>query len=127
MRNAILIALFAGMAGCAGTTSGEVGVYATTPNLVYLDNGVQVVSDYDYPVFYSDNAYWMYRGGYWYRSPYWDRGWVATYSYDVPYRIRTIDRPYAYAHYRGNRHYNGTYYGSRSYNRGGVEVRDHRG
>jgi hypothetical protein len=105
MRNFILIALFAGVAGCAGTTgSARVDYAYSSPDLVYIDDGVQVVADYDYPVFYTDNAYWMYRGGFWYRSPYYNRGWVTVYN-DVPYRLRHIDRPYAYAHFHGNRTY----------------------
>ena len=98
------------VAGCYG--EGNVGYRAsyTTPTLTYVEPGVQVVADYDYPVFYSDGAYWRWNSGYWYRSPYYDRGWTATAN--VPVRVRGIQRPWAYSHYRANRH--------------PVVVRDHR-
>ncbi|MDB4957913.1 MAG: hypothetical protein JWO36_5482 [Myxococcales bacterium] len=86
-----------------------------SPDLVYISPDVQVVSNYDYPVFYTDNSYWRYNDGYWYRSPYFDRGWAVT--YDVPFPIRRIDRPYAYAHYRGPDYYGRGYY-NQPYNRG---------
>jgi hypothetical protein len=100
--------------GCYSEESVGVGVgyAAPAPGLVYVSPGVQVVADYDYPVFYSDNFYWRYDNGLWYRSGYLGGGWAV--SYNVPGRIRGIDRPYAYAHYRG-----GAY--------GGPAVRDHRG
>ena len=71
-----------------------------SPDLVAVDGspGVQVIADYDYPVFYSDNFYWRYDGGLWYRSGYWGGGWGV--SYNVPYGIRGIAHPYSYAHYR---------------------------
>jgi hypothetical protein len=96
--------LFASLAGagCAGT--GQVGYSAhatvSTPDLVYVSPGVQVIADYDEPIFYSNNYYWRYDSGIWYRSPYHTRGWVR--SYDVPVAIRRIDRPTAYIRYRGN-------------------------
>ncbi len=71
----------------------------STPELVYVSPGVQVIANYDEPVFYSDNYYWRYNSGIWYRSPYHTRGWVRT--YDVPVAVRRIDRPTAYIRYRG--------------------------
>lgn len=94
------------------------GGYAA-PGLVEVSPGVQVVADYDYPVFYSDNYYWRYDNGLWYRSGYLGGGWAV--SYDVPVRVRGIDRPYNYVHYRGN----GGYYRNGGYN-AGPAVRDHR-
>src|SRR5690242_1081084 len=79
------------LAGCA--VSGE----AYGPDLVTVSPGVQVIADYDEPVFYSDGFYWRYYGDTWYRSPYYDRGWV--YAPPPPALLR-IDRPYAYRHYR---------------------------
>lgn len=85
--------------GCAGTYSSD-GVYATasyTPELVYVSPGVSVVAGYPHPVFYSSNYYWRYDRGRWYRSPYWDRGWV----YAAPPRVvARIDDPYRYRYYR---------------------------
>jgi len=87
------------VAGCYGDAS--VGYRATysTPSLAYVEPGVQVVADYDYPVFYADGAYWRWNNGYWYRSNYYNRGFYA--SADVPVRVRSIQRPWAYSHYRG--------------------------
>jgi hypothetical protein len=78
---------------------------AVGPSLEYVSPGVQVVADYDYPVFYSDNYYWRYDGGMWYRSGYHNGGWQVW--GDVPVAVRGIDRPYSYAHYRGNGGYRG--------------------
>lgn len=73
------------------------------PSMTYISPGVQVVMDYDYPVFYSDGYYWRYDGGLWYRSGYYNRGWSVW--YDVPHRVRGISRPEGYVRYRGNSGY----------------------
>ena len=92
----------AGLCGCAGT--GEVeyggGVAVASPDLVEVEPGVQVLADADAPVFYSDGAYWEYRDGLWFRSGYYDRGFARVDVNYVPVRIRTIDNPRAYVHYR---------------------------
>lgn len=123
MRRAFLpVAAVAALAIAGCYSDAGVGYTATysTPSLAYVAPGVQVVADYDYPVFFSDGFYWQYSGGYWYRSPYWNRGWVA--AYDVPYAVRGINRPWAYTHYHPGRYFGG--YGGV---RGGVVYRDHRG
>ena len=101
LLQSLLFASLAG-AGCAGTGTVGYSAHATvsTPDLVYVSPGVQVIADYDEPVFYSNNYYWRYNSGVWYRSPYHTRGWVRV--NDVPAPIRRIDRPTAYIHYRGN-------------------------
>lgn len=90
------------VAGCAGT--GEVRYTATadvsTPALVEVQPGVQVVRDYDEPVFYSEGVYWRYNGGVWYRSPTYNRGWIRVEA--PPVAIRRVDRPERYVHYRGD-------------------------
>jgi hypothetical protein len=68
------------------------------PDLVDVGGGVQVIADYDEPVFYSDNFYWRFSGNTWYRSNVHTGGWVV-YN-DVPYSVRRIDRPTAYVRYR---------------------------
>ncbi len=73
---------------------------APAPDLVYVSPGVQVIADYDYPVFYASNVYWRYDGGVWYRSRSYRGGWVVTRS--VPVAVRRIDRPTAYVHYHGH-------------------------
>ena len=87
-------------------TEGAVGVGyeadygAPAPEMEVVTPGVQVVAvDYDYPVFFSDGAYWRYDGGVWYSSRAYSGGWAV--AYNVPMGVRRIDRPYAYAHYRG--------------------------
>jgi hypothetical protein len=110
MRGTILSAvLFAvTLGGCY--TTGTVGyrsgyyaggggdVYVSSPDLVEVSPGVQVVYDYDEPVFYTDGFYWRYSSDGWYRSNNYASGW---YYYErPPVAVLQINRPYAYAHYR---------------------------
>src|SRR5215831_17784866 len=80
------------LGGCTATVEG--GAYG--PDLVSIGPDVQVVADYDEPVFFSDGFYWRYQGDSWYRSPYVDRGWVYA---RPPAAILSIRQPYAYRHY----------------------------
>src|SRR6476619_2646561 len=107
--SAVLFAATAAAGGCF--TSGEVGcstgpayasasgdAYVSTPALVEVSPGVQVVADYDEPVFYTDGFYWRFYNNGWYRSNNYATGW---YYYErPPVAVLRIDRPYAYAHYR---------------------------
>jgi len=89
-----MVLLAAGlMTGCAATVSAD----AYPPDMVYVSPGVQVIADYDEPIFYSDGFYWRFYGGGWYRSTYYTGGWVYA---RPPVAVMRIDRPYAYAHYR---------------------------
>ena len=109
MRGTLLtVALSAAALGGCYTT-GEVGyratyvapsadVYVSTPDLVTVSPGVQVVADYDEPVFYTDGFYWRFYNGGWYRSSNYATGWFFVSS--PPVAVLRIDRPYAYAHYR---------------------------
>jgi hypothetical protein len=92
---ALSISMTAAMftAGCQGTVSSP----GYGPDLVYVSPGVQVIADYDEPIFYSDRYYWRLSGGTWYRSPYYTRGWVAAVP---PPAVMRIDRPRGYVHYR---------------------------
>ena len=101
------------------------GVGYGAPSMAYVSPGVQVIADYDYPVFYSDGYYWRYDNNVWYRSGFYNRGWGV--SYDVPIGVRGISRPEGYAHYRGgyndgyrgyNNGYRGDNNGYRGYNNG---------
>jgi hypothetical protein len=56
------------------------------------------VADYDEPVFFTDGFYWRFYDGYWYRSNNYSTGWY--FIERPPYAVLSIDRPYAYAHYR---------------------------
>jgi hypothetical protein len=99
----ILTIVFASVlaSGCYATASTGYGgtVTATTvaPDLVYVSPGVQVIADYDEPVFYADGFYWRETGGVWYRSSYHTHGW----SYYAPPRsLVTIRDRGAYRRYR---------------------------
>jgi len=86
----------AGYSTGAPVASGD--AYVATPDLVAVSPGVQVVADYDEPVFFTDGFYWRFYDGYWYRSNNYATGW---YYYERPPEVvLRIDRPYAYAHYR---------------------------
>ena len=106
----LLFAAAATLGGCYAT--GDVGyratytsgpaysgdAYVASPDLVTVSPGVQVVADYDEPVFYTDGFYWRYYDNGWYRSSNYAAGW--SYYDRPPVAVLRIDRPYAYAHYR---------------------------
>jgi hypothetical protein len=104
MRFILSAALLTALAsGCYATTSGSVGysgAVTTTyvaPDLVYVSPGVQVIADYDEPVFYSDGFYWRESNGIWFRSNYHTHGWV---SYSAPRHVLSIQNRHAYRRYR---------------------------
>src|ERR1700759_1983740 len=96
---------------------------ATTPDLVEVSPGVQVIADYDYPVFYSDGLYWRYDGGIWYQSPYYYGGWGG--AYNVAIGVRGVYNPGGYAHWHGGAFVDHRGYYGHGY-RAGAEIRDHR-
>ena len=98
LRTMILAGLLSAAAGCLGTAtvSGGGGYYAQ-PDLVEIEPGVQVIVDYDEPIFYSDNYYWRNDGGSWYRSSYYNRGWV---SAQPPVVVGRVSMSGNYRHYR---------------------------
>ena len=63
--------LFLGLAGGC-VASGQAGYTATgtvsVPEMVVISPGVQVIADYNEPIFYSDSYYWRQENGYWLRS-----------------------------------------------------------
>jgi hypothetical protein len=129
MTRYLLPVMLLGALAASGCYSEEAGVgysygyAAPAPTLAYVAPGVEVIADYDYPVFYSDGFYWRYDGGLWYRSGYYDRGWVGV--REVPYGIRGVQQPWTYSHYRvGATYNNGRWQGGRSVNTG--YARDHR-
>ncbi len=91
IRQTVLAVMLA-VAGCYVEPA-----YPVAANLAYVGPGVEVVADLDYPVFFADGFYWRWHGGYWWRSAYWDRGWV--YATTVPVGVRGIVRPWGYAHF----------------------------
>jgi hypothetical protein len=68
------------------------------PELVDVSPGVQVIYDYDEPIFFSDGFYWRQTGGIWYSSRSYRGGWGAYNG--VPMRFRGGFDAHAYAHYR---------------------------
>jgi hypothetical protein len=87
--------------GCAGTAtyggSATVGYASPDVDMAYVSPGVQVIADYDEPIFYTNGYYWRYYGDTWYRSNSWTGGWA--YS-RPPSALLRINRPHAYVHYR---------------------------
>jgi hypothetical protein len=100
---ALALAFGLGATAClGGGVRAEYGVTATysEPSLAYVGNGIWVVDNSSYPVFYDSGSYWAYRDGVWLRSRYYGRGYVNV-GYDyVPYRVRRVYRPNVYVHYR---------------------------
>jgi hypothetical protein len=92
----------AALAGCAG--SGEVeysgGVAVTSPELVTVSPGVQVVADADEPLFFVDGNYYLYRDGYWLRSDSYRGNFFRIER--APAKLTVINQPQAYVHFRRN-------------------------
>jgi hypothetical protein len=94
-------------AGCVAHAQGGVVaeadapvVFTAEPTLVEVDSGIWVVRDYDYPVYYFDDNYWVFRDGIWYRSNSYQGGWVRIEPTAVPQVIIHRDHR-AYVHYHG--------------------------
>jgi hypothetical protein len=103
MRLTFVSLILAGaLTGCVASGGADVtyggGVAVSTPDLVEVSPGVQVVADYDDSVFYSDGFYWRNDGGNWYRSTYYSGGWG--YYASPPRAIIGINEPYRYRNYR---------------------------
>jgi len=100
MRSTLVACLFSIVAGgCyADATYSARGTYVSDPDMVEAEPGVQVIADYDYPVFYSDGFYWRFEGGSWYRSHDYRGGWG--YVEAPPVAVARIRSPQAYVHYR---------------------------
>nr|HEX4313537.1 hypothetical protein [Kofleriaceae bacterium] len=91
------------LGGCyaeAETPGAEV-TYAgpANPELVDAGDGVQVIADYNEPIFFADGFYWHSSGGHWYRSHDYRRGWVEARG-GVPGHVARIDHPERFRHYR---------------------------
>jgi hypothetical protein len=102
-RIAVLIAL--GAAGCAAQASAGAGAeapvaFAGEPTLVEVDSGVWVVRDYDQPVYFAADDYWVYRDDVWYRAHSYDGTWVRVEATVVPAIIVHRDH-HLYVHYQG--------------------------
>ncbi len=107
LKQVLIASLFAGCTGAvfvrpvrvAPVYAAPAPVYAA-PEMVSVSPGVQVIADYDQPVFYSDGMYWRSMNGAWYSSRVHNGGWAMSYS--VPVGVRGISRPETYVHYRNN-------------------------
>ena len=99
MHRFTLLLVFASALGvsCAGSVDYSVSGDGYAPDLVYVAPGVQVIADYDEPIFFADSFYWRYDGSTWYRSSQYRGGWVHA---SPPEHVRGIERPGQYAHYR---------------------------
>ena len=102
MRRFMLAVVFAGLAaGCAGEVGYTATVsnegYAYGPDLVDVSPGVQVIADWNEPIFFVDGLYWRFYGGGWYSSSYYTGGWV--FATPPPILVR-VGPPMRYAHYR---------------------------
>lgn len=99
MRNfvrSMLIAAFA-MSGCY-VEERPVAVTDAYADLIEVAPGVEVVADYDAPIFFADDYYWWSVGGVWYWSTWYRDGWSrAPY---VPRFVAGIPHPESYTHYR---------------------------
>ncbi|HET9485670.1 MAG TPA: hypothetical protein VFO79_17030, partial [Xanthomonadales bacterium] len=104
MTKRLAFMLAVALGACAGSGSGRVeyaaAVTVRSPQLVAIEHepDVYVLADADEPVFYTDNYYWLYRSGRWYRSHSYDRDWIYV-SAPAP-RLRSIRQPTAYVRYR---------------------------
>jgi hypothetical protein len=93
---ALLLALTLALSGCVGTYRASVAV--STPDLVYVAPGVQVIPAYGESIFYADGFYWWYLDGAWYRSTYYTGGWVWVAA--PPVVIARIGEPWRYRYHR---------------------------
>lgn len=121
MRRILIPFLMVAATACAGrATYTASGTYAyAEPELVYAEPGVQVTYDSADPIFYSDNYYWRYTDGRWYRSSHWSSGFVVA---TPTVSVARLQSPYRYRHYRPHG------YVSRRHDARGREVyRDGRG
>lgn len=102
--SAYVFTLVTAVAACRGSSdvrhAGE--VHVSSAELIEIEPGVQVVADADEPLFFADDAYWLYRDGMWMRSDDYRGGFTRVETSGVPQRLRAIERPQTYAQYRRN-------------------------
>lgn len=97
-----VVAIAAGVPACmaSGSARYSASATATMPTMVSISPGVQVIEDYDEPVFYSSDAYWRYDGGVWYQSHTYTGGWARVSV--APAAIVSIQQPSMYVHYHAS-------------------------
>lgn len=102
MRKSFASLLFVVVIGAAGTAcvaSAGYSASATMPSMAYVGPDVQVIEDYDEPVFYSSSLYWRYDGGVWYQSRTHTGGWARA---TPPAAVLRIQQPSMYVHYHAS-------------------------
>ena len=101
LRNTLIAIVLAGT-GVAGSGCGpaQVRVTAASPRLVMVAPGVWVVEDYPRAVYYVDGYYWRQVDGAWFRSAWYDEGFVRWDIGLVPHIVIRHHRPGYYVHYR---------------------------
>ena len=83
------------IAGCGGA---EVAVASPGPRLVWIADGVWVLEDHPYAIYYHDGYYWRFMDGAWHRSDWYTDGFVRVRI--APRRVVRVFRPRAYIRYR---------------------------
>jgi len=92
----LLVALLG--AGCyAGEVEVRGGGVVERPDLVDVAPGVQVIADYDEPIFFADGGYWWSVDGLWYRSGAYTGGWALVTA--PPLVVLNIHEPLRWRHY----------------------------
>jgi hypothetical protein len=86
--------------GAASAEADAPVVFTSEPTLVEVDTGIWVVRDYDYPVYFYEDNYWVFRDGVWYRSNSYQGGWVRIEATVVPTVIVHRDHR-SFVHYHG--------------------------
>jgi hypothetical protein len=92
------------LAACSGEVQYVGEVHVTSPELIAIQPGVEVIADADEPVFYMNGYYWLYRDAGWLRSDSFKTGFVRIENDLVPDRLRDLREPESYAHYRRSQH-----------------------
>lgn len=99
LRTALPVLFSAILAGaCVEPAGVAYSGSVTTPDLVAVGPGVNVIADYDEPIFSADGFYWWFYDGFWYRSGAYTGGWV--YVATPPIVVTRITQPHLYRHYR---------------------------
>jgi len=97
-----ILGLSPGVASCIahGQVTGHAHVDAPRATLVSIGPGLWVVEDYDRPVFYYGDWYWLYSDGIWLRSRVYTGSFVRVRTSVVPRPLVRIRRPHAYVRYK---------------------------
>jgi hypothetical protein len=103
--------------------SAPIGVQvAPAPDLITISPDVQVIANYQEPIFFTDGFYWRETDRGWYRSTSYNNGW--SYHADAPYRVRNIENRGSYRNYRPSGYTpRSTYADHRGYNNRGYDAR----